>query len=119
MKFLLSPPLILLFLQTEQSTIKTAHINFMIKKEYALVFVFFEFVTRHFENFKTCRKLKRCPTNVPNAGRGEGVPSEANLCRFLDVPNSLGREGVSKLWDNVPKFTLFFILKASLTSKTF
>ena len=27
----------------------------------------------------------------------------------MDVPNSLGREGVSKLWDNVPKFTIFYL----------
>ena len=69
----------------------------MIKKEYTLALMFLEFITRYFENTKTCQKLKKkCPTNVPTAGRGKGV---------------------SKLWDSVPGFAPFFILKASLRIK--
>ena len=102
LKFLLPKPLILMCLQTEQSTIETAHINFMLKR----VIIYSRIMC--FLNFKTCGKFQKSPKNVPNTGRGEGVPSEANMSPIVDVPNSLGREGVSKLCDNVPMFTFLF-----------
>ena len=50
------------------------------------------------------------PPPSPQSQVGEiewGVPKQANLSQFCYVPNSLGREGVRKLWNNIPKYARF------------
>ena len=76
LKFLLPKPLILLFLQTEQSTIETAHINFMIKRGiYSLICV--SWICN--KKFWKLRNLPKVPKNHPKmsqmqvGGRGSLV----------------------------------------------
>ena len=47
----------------------------MIKKEYALAFMFLECITGNSENFKTYQKLNKILENVINAGRRHGIPN--------------------------------------------
>ena len=76
LRFLLPKPLNLLFLQTEQSTIETAHIKFMIKRGiYSRICVSWIYNT-------TFWKFQKIIQNVPNAGRGGLVPSEADVSLF-------------------------------------
>ena len=67
----------------QRSSMETASINFIVKKEeYTLTFVFLEFITRNFENFKSCKEFQKSFQNVPNVGRREGVPGEANVSQY-------------------------------------
>ena len=70
LKFFATKPLLFVFLQTEQNTREIAHLKF------------FEFITRFLKTSKLAESSKTFPQNVPNTGRGEGVPSEANVSQF-------------------------------------
>ena len=63
---------------TEQSTIETVDVNFMIKKGiYSL-----EFIARNLEASKVVESSKKSSQNVPNAGRRVRVPNEADASQI-------------------------------------